>query len=53
MLRPLTVAFAATLLAGGAQAGSRFTADPYPSTYQPIAAGPVLCCGRSPATAAG
>ncbi|HVR82150.1 MAG TPA: amidohydrolase [Luteimonas sp.] len=46
MLRPLIAALGATLLAGSAQAASaassRFTADPYPGTYQPIASGPVL-----------
>src|SRR5678815_5996753 len=46
MLRSLLVALAATLAFGGAQATpashARFTDDPYPSTYQPIASGPVL-----------
>jgi imidazolonepropionase-like amidohydrolase len=46
MFRSLLVALAATLAFGGAQAApashQRFTDDPYPSTYQPIASGPVL-----------
>ncbi len=43
MLRPMIAALAATLLVGTAQAASpRFLDDPYPSTYQPIASGPVL-----------
>jgi imidazolonepropionase-like amidohydrolase len=44
MLRPMLVALAATLLAANAQAATkpRFTDDPYPSTYRPIASPPVL-----------
>ena len=42
MLRPLIAALGATLLIGSAAAKPRFTDDPYPSTYQPLAAGPVL-----------
>lgn len=36
------VAFGLVLLCGNAVAASRFTQDPYPSTYQPLASGPVL-----------
>lgn len=36
------VAFGLVLLCGNALAASRFTQDPYPSTYQPLASGPVL-----------
>ncbi len=44
MLRPMLVALAAILLAANAQAATkpRFTDDPYPSTYRPIASQPVL-----------
>ena len=44
MLRPMLVALAATLFAANAQAATkpRFTDDPYPSTYQPLASAPVL-----------
>ncbi|HVI25315.1 MAG TPA: amidohydrolase [Xanthomonadaceae bacterium] len=44
MLRPMLVALAATLLAANAHAATkpRFTDDPYPSTYRPIASQPVL-----------
>src|SRR5262245_61040714 len=50
MLRPLTAALVAVLSIGTAHAAdttagktrSRFVEDPYPSTYQPIAAAPVL-----------
>ena len=48
MLRPHTAALATALAAalactaaGASEAPSRFVADPYPSTYQAIAAGPV------------
>lgn len=50
MLRPMTAALVAVLSVGSANAAqpdatpsrSRFVEDPYPSTYQPIAAAPVL-----------
>lgn len=55
MLRPIAVALGVTLLFGSAQAAtpgtpaakspaskSRFVQDPYPSTYWPLASGPVL-----------
>ena len=49
MLRPLLAGCGLALLVGAAHAappappsGSRYTQDPYPSTYRPIAAGPVL-----------
>ncbi|RPE75889.1 amidohydrolase [Vulcaniibacterium tengchongense] len=48
MLRALAAALAAALCVGAAHAAdaakapSRFVQDPYPSTYRPVAAGPVL-----------
>ncbi len=48
MLRPLLAGFGLALLAGAVQAAtpapapSRYTQDPYPSTYKPLAGGPVL-----------
>lgn len=49
MLRPLLAGCGLALLVGAAHAappapaaGSRFTQDPYPSTYRPLGAGPVL-----------
>src|SRR5690606_26223145 len=63
MLRTLTAALAATLLAGCASTAAKsdapdgaasatsgasaFTADPYPSTYRPIASPPVLITGAT------
>jgi imidazolonepropionase-like amidohydrolase len=59
MLRPLTLALAGVLLAGcasspardddapGKSATAAFTDDPYPSTYVPIAAPPVLVAGAT------
>jgi imidazolonepropionase-like amidohydrolase len=59
MLRPLTLALAGVLLAGcasspardddapGQSAATAFTDDPYPSTYVPIAAPPVLVAGAT------
>jgi len=67
MLRPLTAAVAATLLpalllaptfssaqdAGQAKPASRFAQDPYPSTYVPLAAPPVLIQGATVLTGTG
>ncbi|MEE7548672.1 amidohydrolase, partial [Xanthomonas sp. Kuri4-1] len=38
----LLASLGALLLCGPAAAASRFVEDPYPSTYRPLAAGPVL-----------
>ena len=60
MLRPLTAALAAVLLAlpaaAGADAGAkvpRFAEDPYTSTYVPVAAAPVLIQGATVLTGNG
>src|SRR5699024_3486786 len=60
MLQPLTAALAAVLLAlpAAAQADDgnrvpRFAEDPYPSTYQAVAAAPVLIQGATVLTGDG
>jgi imidazolonepropionase-like amidohydrolase len=64
MIRPLAAALVAALAIGAAQAAppessasstsqSRFTQDPYPSTYQRIAAAPVLISGATVLTGTG
>ncbi|MGY0561089.1 amidohydrolase [Luteimonas sp. A277] len=60
MLRPLTAALAAVLLALPAAAGAnegakvpRFAEDPYTSTYAPVAAAPVLIQGATVLTGTG
>ncbi|MBU8977477.1 MULTISPECIES: amidohydrolase [unclassified Lysobacter] len=61
MLRPLTAALVAVLSIGSAYAAesgstaskSRFIEDPYPSTYQRIAAAPVLISGATVLTGTG
>jgi len=67
MIRPLAAALVAALAIGGAQAapadssassstsrsGNSFTQDPYPSTYQRIAAAPVLISGATVLTGTG
>lgn len=60
MLRPLTAALAAVLLALPAAAGAdggtkvpRFAEDPYTSTYVPVAAAPVLIQGATVLTGTG
>ena len=60
MLRPHTAALAMALAAalactaaGASEAPSRFVADPYPSTYQAIAAGPVLLTNATVLTGTG
>ncbi len=66
MRKPLSVAFAATLLLGcastatksdapdaAAAGASAFTDDPYPSTYRPIASPPVLISGATVLTGDG
>ncbi len=59
MLRPMTVALAAALTLAPAWAqdaprgAARFAHDPYPSTYRPIAAPPVLIRGATVLTGTG
>ena len=58
MFRPFLAGCGLVLLAGTAQAAapapaSRYTQDPYPSTYQPVASGPVLLRGATVLTGTG
>lgn len=59
MLRPLFAGCALALLGSAAQAAtpapaaSRYTQDPYPSTYRPLASGPVLLQGATVLTGTG
>jgi imidazolonepropionase-like amidohydrolase len=63
MLRPICAALAVALLCAPASAAepapaqsapaSRFTADPYPSTYRPIASAPVLLANATVLTGTG
>ncbi|MFC0679498.1 amidohydrolase [Lysobacter korlensis] len=63
MLRPICAALTAALLCAPAFAadpapakparGARFIADPYPSTYRPIASAPVLLTGATVLTGTG
>ena len=56
MHRPLVVALTAALMIGAtapAAAKTRFTDDPYPSTYRAIASAPVLISGATVLTGTG
>lgn len=58
MFRPFLAGCGLVLLAGAAQAAapapaSRYTQDPYPSTYKPVASGPVLLRGATVLTGTG